>query len=306
MSFGPDDNDDVNNDPTLDDEYADLESADRGDDPDANPAAEAEALAAAEAAKAAAPAEGEDEDDDDKGDVPYKRFKKTLDQSKDKDLRIAELEAEVEAAKPKEPAKEPSVADPREAEIDSLYEKVEDARLEGDTKLAAQLQRQLDKLNQTLVTEQARNMSFEAVSADKSANEFNSYLDRLEAAFPEVVKGTESYNVELVRDFNFAVDSFEKNGLSPIQALQKAQRILLGEFPTAEAAKPDKVVVDIASGKRKTAIANAVDAINKQPADAANKGLSKDEARITPSTLTDDEFDALPEAKKKQLRGDNG
>lgn len=256
--------------------------------------------------------EGEGEADAEGNSVPYGRFKEVNDAKKtlatqlaERDARIAELEA---ARNP--PANPPAGEDPMQAfndELNGLYEKVEELRLDGETKQAAQVQRQIDAMNSQLLLAQSRQVAKEATSGAKLAERYNSYLDSVEATFPELTKGSDTFDADKVADVNLTAQAYEKAGMHPLDAIQKAVKLVMGETVEArqsKAAAPPPPVAPAAPATKTRDLNKAVDAANRQPPDMSTTGVNKDDTKINISQLSDEEFDKLPLTKQREMRGD--
>lgn len=222
--------------------------------------------------------------------------------------RADALEAELRALRAQQQPKQEAAPDPvaaLNAEIDSLYEKIEDARLDGDAKTAAQLQRQLDSKNRELVKLEAVQETRQLTLAEQHAAQYDAMLDVLEAQIDVLNPASENYDHRVVAELEFQVQAYEKAGLSAPQALSRACSLLFridpaGGKPSAMAAVPEKPKPE----PKKPDIEKALDTARRQPPDMTTKGVDAGVQSIDVTRLTDEEFDALPEAVKRRLRGD--
>lgn len=213
--------------------------------------------------------------------------------------RLKELESK---AAPTEAAPDP-VATLSE-EVDALYVQVEEARLDGDTQAAAKLQRQIDAKNRELVKLEAVQAAQSASAMDRNAAQYNAMLDTLEARIPSMDPRSDDYDPALVQEMEFQVRAYEAAGLSPPAALARAsalifRRDVFSDAPAPAASKPTEK-----PAPKKPDIEKALDTQRRQPPDLSTAGTNADSQRIDVSRMTDEEFDALPEATKKRLRGD--
>jgi hypothetical protein len=261
------------------------------------------------------PAGGDHEGEDpEASSVPYGRFKEVNDAKKTLASQLAEREAEIAALKaaqappqPAAPAEPP--ADPIAqlgSQLDELYDQVESLRLEGETKEAAKVQRQIDGINQEILLEKSRRIAAQTNSVTKVAEQYNNYLDALESAFPELVKGTDAFDPAKVEDINVTAGAYEKAGMHPLDAIKKATKLVLGqtlEDRIASANKPAPAAPAAPATKPRD-LNKAVDAANRQPPDMTTAGVNRDDTKIDVSRLSDEEFDKLPLSKQRELRGD--
>ena len=280
-------------------------------DPDADP--DADPVPAAQRRDAtgrfAKDVDDDDTDADDPDPVPnaavrLDRMREQRDRERaareDAERRLAALEM---ASKPAEPAVDPlKVLD---GEIDSLYEQVEEARLDGDAKLAAQLQRQLDtKKEERIEFKTERVVSRSTVEASENAR-YDALLDQLESEISVINPRHDDFDPEAVKALEFYVAAHEKMGMSATRALIAARNVVFGaarapvqdDAPPAKAGKPPV---------KKTDLDKVADTQRRQPPDVANKGSDKDDITIDPDKLSDEEWAAVPKAKRASMRGDYG
>ena len=280
-------------------------------DPDADP--DADPVPAAQRRDAtgrfAKDVDDDDTDADDPDPVPnaavrLDRMREQRDRERaareDAERRLAALEM---ASKPAEPAVDPlKVLD---GEIDSLYEQVEEARLDGDAKLAAQLQRQLDtKKEERIEFKTERVVSRSTVEASENAR-YDALLDQLESEISVINPRHDDFDPEAVKALEFYVAAHEKMGMSATRALIAARNVVFGaarapaqdDAPPAKAGNPPV---------KKTDLGKVADTQRRQPPDVANKGSDKDDITIDPDKLSDEEWDKLPKSKRAAMRGDHG
>ena len=260
------------------------------------------------------------DDADDKGDdqnFPV-RLNKAKAQRDAATLRAEAAERELaELKNSKLPAKEDDKVDPIkdiEAKLDDLYEKVEDARADGDTKEAARLQREIDKSNRALAAHEASVISQRTTAGMTEAQRFDAMLDTMEAALPQLTCGHEDFDPGQVKELEELVAGYEAIGHKSTKALEKAVKVMFNVNPFAPATKAsvkddkkadDKKANDKKDDKKKDASAEkAIDTSKRQPPAIDDLGANKDDVTIKVSSLSEDEFDKLPEATKAKLRGD--
>lgn len=308
--------------PDLDTVDDDLDTLDRGDTiVEYNNELTDEEKAVADAAKTKAkdpePAKTEEVDEeynDDDSDEDKKqnfaiRLNKALSQRDANAARIAALEAKLAAAS--EPADKPAAkVDPTaeiNAQLEELYVKVEEARADGDVVTAAATQRKLDALNRDLIKRESVAASQKMTAQMQADAQHDAMVDILEERYPQLSKASETFDADLVSELNFQVTAYERMGMSAPAALRKAVKIMLREDPFAPADKAAKVeeAKPAVPAKKTPDIKQAIDLNKRQPPDASNAGVNKDDQKINVMTLSEEEFEKLPESKKRQLRGDD-
>lgn len=200
------------------------------------------------------------------------------------------------------------------AELDSLYEKVEEARADGDTKGAAQLQRQIDAKNREIVKLEAEHIASETSSKAAEDARYDALLERLEGDIDALNPQHDDFDPKAVKALEFYTEAHEKMGMAASKALMQAARVVFGygtdkkdnakddaKGDDKDDKKDDKVV----QMRKKTDAKKAADTQRKQPPDLANRGVNKDDTKIDVGGLSDEEWDNLPESKRAQMRGDN-
>ena len=215
--------------------------------------------------------------------------------------RLADLEKAIKQAPKEDPASAIN------KELDDLYEQVEELRADGKTKEAAAAQRKIDAANRKLANLDADAVSRKAAFEAAQVTQFNAMLDVVEATVPELNLEHEDFDRGTVKRFERLVGAYEKDGLTPPQALREATQVMFRVDPFAKkgakAPEKDKGGKDGKDGKKPDP-KKAIDTQRRQPPDAGERGVHRDESKIRVAELSDEEFDKLPESKKAQLRGD--
>jgi hypothetical protein len=263
--------------------------------------------------------EDEDEDEDDDKDekdekddqnlvIRLNKMREQRDRERAERQRLEE-ELRTKTAPPKADEKDP-VAEIN-AELEKLYEDVEELRAEAKTKDAAAVQRKIDALNRQLVTIENEKVTAKTVSTASVNQTYNNMIAHLEATVPMFTPGSSEYSEEMVEALEFQVKAYEAVGMPATTALRRAVLILTRSDPFAPAPKKQEVAApakkeEPAPAKKKTDVAAAVKTIKQTPPDASDKGSNVEDKKIDIKALDDEEFDKLPESKKRQLRGDLG
>lgn len=284
-----------------------VDEEDEGDDTDGKPARDDKGRfkKAGDEGEEGEEEEGEEEDEDDESDVPNAkiRISKMKEQRDGARLRALELERELDALRKQAPAKdEPAKKeDPTaaiNAELDALYEQVEEARADGDTKLAAQLQRQIDSKNREAVKLEATQIASKATTEAAENARYDALLDQLEADIGALNPKHADHDPKAVEMLEFYTAAHEKMGMKATTALRQAAVIVFGWGSKQQDAPAPKVE------QRKVDAKKAIDTQKRQPPDMSTKGVNKDDTKIRVDSLTEEQWDALPESKRAQLRGD--
>lgn len=307
-------------------------AADRGDDftPTDPAAAGAEAgtkaeVAAADAEAEAAtvgdePARGADgkfvkKDKEDGPLIPKARFDDAVNRERVRaeaaERRAQELEAAA-AQVTRNLDVEKAVAD-----VAALRKDERKALLDGNEEKAAELSAKADRLNRQIAIAESGQMTGQAKDQALEGMRMELTIERMEEKYSALRVGDEDFNQDLVDDIlDKQAGLMERERLSPSKALAKAVEYVMARQTTpaataAEApAKAGLAAAQVGDTRKAAAVAKNLDAAARQPGNLKETGLDSDKAGQTKqvpsaSSMTYEEFEALPEATRAQMRGDH-
>jgi hypothetical protein len=251
-------------------------------------------------------------------DAVTARAKAAEQRAQELEARLAALEEQSKAPQAtQQQAPQKSAAETHAELMDSYDERIAEAIAEGNSKEASKLMRESRMAQESYFNEQmtsrfqetTQQATRQATSQAQEAARMEAILDQLEEQFPVFAEGSEEYNQEVNDKVLEVQQAYIKAGRAPSDALVEAVNLVLPSFGYGSdvdevAAKPSKAVT-----KRETNVKQNVEAAKKQPPDVSSVGDDSDTAGIKgqtfdPTQLTEEEFDALPESKKRELRGD--
>jgi hypothetical protein len=179
----------------------------------------------------------EDEDEGDKQNafLRLNKMKAQRDTERAEKSRLAAEKAALEAELAKLKAKPESEVDPIaeiNATLDGLYEKVEEARADGNVKEAARLQREIDKANREIAKKEAEQVASTTTTQAQLNARYDAMLDVCEASIDLINPSHDDFDQKAVASLNWHVDAFEKAGLDGPAALRRATVLLFGFDPT--------------------------------------------------------------------------
>lgn len=330
------------------------ETVDRGDDytptEEELEAAAAETAAAAAAAKTTEPADKGKEDDkggkddgkggkddakDDKGGkdddkgaaadadkgkgkkdtrIPLERHTEILNRERARaDAAEAELQRQREAAKATQVKTNVTEL---EAKLTPLEEKYASQLAEGNTKDAAATMREIRQLERQIIEQQATARTEAATAAAVEQVRYDTTVERIEAAYPQLRKDSDEFDEALVAEVLDLADAFERKGLTPSAALQKAvgyavkpatkkQEEATTVVPRVNEEDAEKAKAD----REKEARRKAVEAANAQPASLDKAGANSDAAggvldAKSVIKMPFEKFVKLDEETLSRMRGD--
>lgn len=190
---------------------------------------------------------------------------------------------------------------------------------DGEVEKASALMSQIRNLERQVV-EAKSDMKIAAAEARATERaRYNIALERIEQAYPELNADHEDYDEELMQDIVDLKASYEdRRGLTPTDAMQKAVDKLLGTRTKAQQKAIDTtprvtdkdVAAEVKDARKKDAVKKTLDAVGKQPPNAAKVGLDSDKAGGSLTSkdvlkLSQDDFSKLSDEMLAQLRGDD-
>lgn len=276
--------------------------ADRGDD--FNPTTDEVPAAAAEPAAAETP-EAEDDAAQAARMIPKSRFDEVNNAKKLAEQENQRLLNEIEALRKggEAPAEVPAAAEPA-PEIADLERQKYAAMMEGDEEKVVELGMKINNIIRAESKREALNEikhdNAQATTAQAVSTAANAVIGKYPAFDDSHADANQEAIEELVelRDFYIAA-----KGMTPAEAIIKAGDKVAKLFgfadgppaPAAPAVDPRTVVAI----KRGAAITEA------QPSTAAvGVGTRLDGGSVNIADMTEEQFDALPEAEKRRVRGD--
>lgn len=280
--------------------------------------AEKDGTAAPPAAPAAALAPAADEAEEvarqNDGHIPKGRFNEVNTARKNAEARAAELLAENErlraAAAPTgapAPAAAPAPAVPA---FDMLAQEraYTEALLDGDTDKALKIRGEINDHILTTAEQRASTRIRGELTAEQQATALQEASDAAIVAYPylNTAEGATALRIVVATR-----DAYIADGMKPHLALNKAVAEVAPKFAPAAApaaATPSRelpAAAPAADTRSAAAVARGAQDSNLQPPAILNGiGNRATQGRIDVTTMTDAQFEALPDAEKKKLRGD--
>lgn len=273
-----------------------------------------------EAAEKAAAAGKKDEKDDKKKDtrIPLSRHEEILRKEREARERV---ENELAKTRKDEVVGESNKAiQEAEGRLEGLEEKLDKAIIDGDTRAAKELRREIRTI-EGLVSEQR--VELRAAAATERAVEairYDTVVERIEAAYPQMVPGSDAYDKAAVAEVLEMKEAYELKNYSASAALQKAVKYVLGaeskKQTTATEVTPqvkeDDVATKVREERTESATKKALAASKNTPADTGSLGLEHDkaggshvvDAKVV-MKMNQSDFAKLDEKTLAKLRGDD-
>jgi len=258
--------------------------------------------------------EGEDEVEEEDKRIPRSRLNQVIKQRDEEKQRSIWLEQQlerlIENGTKKEVKEEEEVEKPPEYDFDTSEEKYVDLLIEGDTKGAAALRREINKAQQAsfehkfkIVKEEAQQTAKTESTESIEQDRFDSLVDNYENKHSFLDLDSDDYNEEAVETVNTLMAGFQAQGKTKSQALKaavtKVAPMYKKESPKVEPRKKGL------GNRKQVARKKAAKASQQQPAkNSGKKTADRDLDELSISSLSEKDFNSLSEKEKKILRGD--
>lgn len=233
--------------------------------------------------------------------IPKSRYDSAQSRARDAEAKVKKYEQqEIAAQQAAASTKTTAVQemDTRLAEIDTS---IEQARLDGDADTIVKLSQEARNIEREQFTIIAREEAKHAGSAAQENVKLDTLIENLETTYDILNPDSDNFDKEVISEVLELQGAFVARGDTPSVAMLKAVGYVL----------PEERVKDEVGAKRTTNVSKNLDAAKRTPAsttdvgiDSAAAGISDDKPDV--AGMTDEEFDALPEATLKRLRGDAG
>lgn len=190
---------------------------------------------------------------------------------------------------------------PKEFDFDSAEDRYQDAVLEGDKEKARAIRAEIRAAEQAQVEERVAAKYGATNQRDRTNEALLKATADIEREFPILNSEADDYNEEIANEMIDLYTGLVASGKDPLDAIAKALEVtvkmhdLVGDEKVVDKTTPAKDL------KKK------LDASRQQPPAAKRSETPKkqvDPDAIDVTALSDDEWDALPEAVKAKLRGD--
>lgn len=182
--------------------------------------------------------------------------------------------------------------------------------LDGEADKAAALRAEIRKAERTQIEYEMSQKMTETVSQNQIASSLQQAATALEAEFPVFDQKSDQYDEALTQEVIELRDAFIIKGENAVAALSKAAKFVISEnglvdtAPSLAAESAPKPNVDEVAKKR-AQVSKKLKAADSQPPELQGEGTAtRGEKALDLSNMTEEEFDALPEATLKRLRGD--
>jgi hypothetical protein len=235
--------------------------------------------------------------------VPKSRLDEVLAKQKALQKQLDELKQSNQPPEPELPSYD---FEAKEREYQELI-------LDGEPEKAAKVRSDIRAAEREAMSHELRREVEHTVSRNNEETALQQAAALLETEYPVFDLNSADYNEDFTQEVIELRDAFIVQGLRAVDALSKASNFVIKahdigaeiDDSSALAAKqaPKKALDEVA--KKRAEVAKKLDAAKKQPPELPGESSSSHgEKALDISTLSEEEFNALPEATLRRLRGD--
>jgi hypothetical protein len=232
--------------------------------------------------------------------VPKARLDEVLAKQKALQKQLDEINAANEKA---EEAPESYDFDAKEVEYQNMV-------LDGETEKAVALRREIRKAERDTLEYEMRQEMNQTVNQDRQMTALQQAANAMEDAYPVFDRNSDDFNEDMTNEVVELRDAFMMKGYEAVDALSKAVKYVVKDHDLDQAQESAPSLAGKAKksdelAKKRAQVSRKLKAADAQPPELPGESSSNHgEKALDLSTMTEEEFDALPEATLKRLRGD--
>lgn len=182
--------------------------------------------------------------------------------------------------------------------------------LDGESQKAAALRKEIRKADRAELEYEMRQEMTQTVEQDRVATALQQAATAMEEAYPVFDNNSELFDKALTDEVVELRDAFMIKGHDAVEALSKAVNFVVKDNDldastdanssalTAKSPSVDEVA------KKRSQVTKKLAAAESQPPELPGESKAKPDPTSDISGMTEDEFNALPEATLKRMRGD--
>ena len=207
-------------------------------------------------------------------------------------------------------ATEKAAEAPEEYDFDAKEVEYQNMVLDGETEKAVGLRREIRKAERATLEFEMRAEMNQTVSQDRQMTALQQAANAMEDAYPIFDRNSETFNEEVTNEVVELRDMFMQGGYDVVAALSKAVKYVVKDHDLDQAQESVPSLAGKAQksdelAKKRAQVSRKLQAADAQPPELPGESSSMHgEKGLDLSTMTEEEFAALPEATLKRLRGD--
>ena len=207
-------------------------------------------------------------------------------------------------------ASEKSAEAPEEYDFDAKEVEYQNMVLDGETDKAVGLRREIRKAERATLEFEMRQEMSQTVSQDRQMTALQQAATAMEETYPVFDRNSDDFNEDVTNEVVELRDMFMQGGYDVVDALSKAVKYVVKDHDLDQAQESAPSLAGKAQksdelANRRAQVSRKLKAADAQPPELPGESSSMHgEKGLDLSTMTEEEFAALPEATLKRLRGD--
>jgi len=203
-----------------------------------------------------------------------------------------------------------------EFDFDAKEEEYANLLMEGDTKAAAAVRREINTELRRQAEADAEKYADQRILAREAERDFKAAVTESYEKYPFLDSKSEARNADAIGDVVEWRDLYISKGDTPAQALRKAvakvgpiYETQAGDGDGGEQQSTEQQLQQKLKARRAAALRRNAEAAANQPPPTGDMGAGnrggKGGMKVDVATMSEEDFEKLPESEKKRLRGDD-
>lgn len=208
-------------------------------------------------------------------------------------------------------AQEPPADAPDAYDFDAKEREYMNLVLDGKEADAVRLRQEIRTAEKTQLEFDMNQKMQQTVSQNAQATALQAAANELEANFPVFDQNSSDYNADYTQEVIDLRDAFIVQGFDAVDALSKAAGFVIKDHDLAQDAPQESTLAQSAApmqdevAKKRAEVNKKLKAAKAQPPELPGESsAARGEKAFDISNMSEEEFDALPDATIKRLRGD--
>ena len=199
---------------------------------------------------------------------------------------------------------------PEEYDFDQKEVEYQNMVLDGETDKAVALRREIRKAERATLEFEMRQEMSQTVSQDRQMTALQQAATAMEETYPVFDRNSDDFNEDVTNEVVELRDMFMQGGYDVVDALSKAVKYVVKDHDLDQAQESAPSLAGKAQksdelANKRAQVSRKLKAADAQPPELPGESSSMHgDKGLDLSTMTEEEFAALPEATLKRLRGD--
>ena len=199
---------------------------------------------------------------------------------------------------------------PETYDFDAKEVEYQNMVLDGESAKAVALRREIRKAERAELEFEMRQEMSQTVNQDRQQTALQQAANAMEEAYPVFDRNSDTFSEDMTNEVVELRDAFMMKGYEAVDALSKAVRYVvkdndLGESGQEAPSLAGKATKTDELSKKRAAVSRKLKAADAQPPELPGESSSMHgEKALDVASMTEEEFNALPEATLRRLRGD--